>query len=128
METTFVQIWNSFVTTLEQLRQDGGDPNGASHAKASLGKMKTCGSANTTRSSEMTAALLFNHCSLIPNPPMEKTWTALGEKFWTTLEQLLTTGRQLLYNFGTTLEQLVDKFWTNFGQLWNNLETTLGYH
>ena len=76
----------------------------------------------------MTAALLFNHCSLIPNPPMEKTWTALGEKFWTTLEQLLTTGRQLLYNFGTTLEQLVDKFWTTFGQLWNNLETTLGYH
>ena len=73
----------------------------------------------------MTAALLFNHCSLIPNPPMEKTWTALGEKFWTTLEQLLTTGRQLLYNFGTTLEQLVDKFWTTLEQLGDNFGISL---
>ena len=72
----------------------------------------------------MTAALLFNQCSLIPNPPMEKTWTALGEKFWTTLEQLLTTGRQLLYNFWTTLEQLGDNFGISLRHLEDHMVTT----
>ena len=84
METTFVQDWNNFGT----LRQDGGDPSGAGHVKASLGKIKTRRSANTTKSSEMNAAPLFNRCPLIPNHH--------GENFWTTLEQVGD-------NFGTTL-------------------------